>query len=107
MGCGSRAPTATRLISRDLAKRDRADLLGGLCARRECNYNPPRGNRCVTRLPRPNLDRPPESLNVPIYEYTCKQCDAKFDQLQRTMSAAEGSTAAVKCPSCGSTRTAR
>ena len=40
---------------------------------------------------------------MPIYEYSCKACDARFEQLQRTMS----SDAKVKCPECGSTRTAR
>jgi putative FmdB family regulatory protein len=40
---------------------------------------------------------------MPIYEYSCKACDAKFEQLQRTMS----SDAKVKCPTCGSTKTAR
>jgi putative FmdB family regulatory protein len=40
---------------------------------------------------------------VPIYEYTCKNCDAKFEELQRTMS----SEAKVKCPECGSAKTAR
>jgi putative FmdB family regulatory protein len=45
---------------------------------------------------------------VPIYEYTCKACDEKFEQLQRTMSRADDATAAkVKCPSRGSTKTAR
>jgi putative FmdB family regulatory protein len=40
---------------------------------------------------------------VPLYEYACKSCDAKFDQLVRT--ADRDST--VKCPQCGSARTAR
>jgi putative FmdB family regulatory protein len=43
-------------------------------------------------------------LAVPIYEYTCKQCDNKFEQLVRTMS---GNGEKVKCPECGSTKTAR
>ena len=44
---------------------------------------------------------------MPIYEYVCKSCDARFEQLQRTMSSAGDDEARVKCPSCGSTRTAR
>ena len=40
---------------------------------------------------------------MPIYEYTCKQCNGKFDQLVRTM----GGEPKVKCPACGSERTAR
>ena len=42
---------------------------------------------------------------MPIYEYTCKSCDAKFEQLQRTMN--DNGEAKVKCPACGSSRTAR
>ena len=45
---------------------------------------------------------------MPIYEYTCKSCHAKFEQLQRTMTAtADDNGAGTKCPSCGSTKTAR
>ena len=40
---------------------------------------------------------------MPIYEYTCKQCDNKFEQLVRTMSGTEK----IKCPECGSSKTAR
>jgi putative FmdB family regulatory protein len=40
---------------------------------------------------------------VPIYEYTCKACNTKFEQLVRSMS----SEAKVKCPECGSPKTAR
>ena len=40
---------------------------------------------------------------MPIYEYTCKSCDAKFEQLVRTMNG----EAKVKCPECGSGQTAR
>jgi putative FmdB family regulatory protein len=40
---------------------------------------------------------------VPIYEYTCQSCNKKFDQLVRTMSG----DAKVKCPECGSPKTAR
>jgi putative FmdB family regulatory protein len=43
---------------------------------------------------------------VPIYEYTCKSCDKKFEKLVRAMSSATNG-AKVKCPECGSTRTAR
>jgi len=41
---------------------------------------------------------------VPVYEYTCKSCDAKFEQLVRTMA---GEPPKVKCPKCGSAKTAR
>ena len=40
---------------------------------------------------------------MPIYEYTCNACDARFEQLQRTMA----TDAKVKCPECGSVKTAR
>ena len=40
---------------------------------------------------------------MPIYEYQCKPCGAKFEKLIRTMS----STDPVKCPECGSNQTAR
>ena len=40
---------------------------------------------------------------MPLYEYTCQKCSAKFDQLVR---AAERD-AKVKCPECGSNKTAR
>ncbi len=40
---------------------------------------------------------------MPIYEYVCKACKAKFEQLQRTMS----SDVRVKCPECGSGNTSR
>jgi putative FmdB family regulatory protein len=43
---------------------------------------------------------------VPIYEYTCKNCDAKFEQLQRTMTSLDDAPK-VKCPTCGSSKTAR
>lgn len=36
---------------------------------------------------------------MPIYEYTCKECKAQFEQFSRSMAAA----AEVKCPSCGGT----
>jgi putative FmdB family regulatory protein len=42
---------------------------------------------------------------VPIYEYVCKSCDAKFEQLVRSMGSAE--SAKTKCPSCGSMQTSR
>ena len=41
---------------------------------------------------------------MPIYEYTCRNCDAKFEELTRSMNAAD---AKVKCPECGSPKTAR
>ena len=40
---------------------------------------------------------------MPIYEYTCQECDAKFEQLVRTMDGNQK----FKCPSCGSERTSR
>jgi putative FmdB family regulatory protein len=40
---------------------------------------------------------------VPIYEYTCGGCKAKFEQLVRSMH----SNARVTCPTCGSDQTAR
>lgn len=49
------------------------------------------------------MPAPTENTTMPIYEYTCQKCNAKFEQLQRTMS---GDTKA-KCPDCGSTKTAR
>lgn len=39
---------------------------------------------------------------MPIYEYTCKSCDKKFDHLARSMA---DSGAKVKCPNCGSDKT--
>jgi putative FmdB family regulatory protein len=41
---------------------------------------------------------------MPIYEYTCSSCKQKFEQLVRSMKAADE---AVKCPQCGSEKTAR
>ena len=43
---------------------------------------------------------------MPIYEYTCGACQSRFDQLQRTMSAAADDPRPA-CPACGSPRTAR
>lgn len=40
---------------------------------------------------------------MPIYEYQCEKCGEKFEKLVRSMS----STDAVKCPECGSEKTAR
>jgi len=40
---------------------------------------------------------------MPIYEYSCKSCSAKFEQLVRTM----GDSPRVACPECGSVKTAR
>jgi putative FmdB family regulatory protein len=42
---------------------------------------------------------------VPIYEYTCEQCETKFEKLVRSMSSAGGDKPA--CPKCGSTQTGR
>jgi putative FmdB family regulatory protein len=41
---------------------------------------------------------------MPIYEYHCKSCEAKFEKLVRSMSAADDG---IKCPECGSDKTAR
>ena len=41
---------------------------------------------------------------MPIYEYTCAKCKGKFEQLVRSMKAADEP---VKCPECGSDKTAR
>ena len=43
---------------------------------------------------------------MPIYEYTCQSCHSRFDQLQRTMSAAADDPR-PPCPQCGSAQTAR
>ena len=40
---------------------------------------------------------------MPNYEYTCESCKKSFEHLARTMNA----TGPVKCPECGSTKTAR
>lgn len=40
---------------------------------------------------------------MPIYEYTCRQCNTKFEQLVRSMS----NEAKLHCPKCGSAKTAR
>ena len=42
-------------------------------------------------------------LTMPIYEYSCQDCDAKFERLIKSMSSRE----AVDCPKCGSTKTSR
>jgi putative FmdB family regulatory protein len=41
---------------------------------------------------------------VPLYEYACEKCGEKFEQLVRSMKAADDPQ---KCPRCGSQRTAR
>jgi putative FmdB family regulatory protein len=38
---------------------------------------------------------------MPIYEYTCKDCDTQFEKFVRSMTA----TIEVKCPQCGGTHT--
>jgi putative FmdB family regulatory protein len=40
---------------------------------------------------------------VPIYEYTCRKCEQKFEKLVRSMN----STDPISCPGCGSRQTAR
>jgi DNA-directed RNA polymerase subunit RPC12/RpoP len=52
---------------------------------------------------------------MPLYEYNCKKCQAKFEKLVKSMSASSGgasseSTAtaeAIACPECGSTKITR
>ena len=41
---------------------------------------------------------------MPIYEYTCKRCEARFERLVKSMSADESK---VACPECKSTQTVR
>lgn len=36
---------------------------------------------------------------MPIYEYSCQDCDAQFEEFVRSMT----SEGAVKCPNCGGT----
>lgn len=40
---------------------------------------------------------------MPIYEYTCRQCNTKFEQFVRSMTNEEK----LDCPKCGSPKTAR
>jgi putative FmdB family regulatory protein len=40
---------------------------------------------------------------VPIYEYTCKACDARFEKLVHSVAARDD----IPCPSCGSRKTNR
>lgn len=40
---------------------------------------------------------------MPIYEYTCRKCEKKFEKLVRSMS----STEKAVCPECGSKQTDR
>lgn len=42
---------------------------------------------------------------MPIYEYTCRGCGEKFEQLVRSMSG--GDQEKFACPKCGSKQTAR
>ncbi|MDB5355898.1 MAG: putative regulatory protein FmdB family [Phycisphaerales bacterium] len=44
-----------------------------------------------------------QEFSVPIYEYTCQSCNAKFEQLVRTMSG----ESKPRCPECDSVKTAR
>jgi putative FmdB family regulatory protein len=37
---------------------------------------------------------------MPIYEYTCQDCHARFEKFVRSMSA----SVEVKCPQCGGTQ---
>ena len=38
---------------------------------------------------------------MPIYEYTCTECNAQFEKFVRSMTA----KAEAKCPNCGSSHT--
>lgn len=38
---------------------------------------------------------------MPIYEYTCQDCEAQFEKFVRSMTA----KVEVKCPQCGGTHT--
>jgi len=40
---------------------------------------------------------------MPIYEYTCKSCDTRFERLVKSMSNSEK----IDCPKCGSKETSR
>ena len=40
---------------------------------------------------------------MPIYEYRCQECDARFDKFVRSMSA----EADVTCPTCGGNQVQR
>jgi len=40
---------------------------------------------------------------MPIYEYNCTACDAKFERLIKSMSSSQS----VACPKCGSKKTSR
>jgi putative FmdB family regulatory protein len=40
---------------------------------------------------------------MPLYEYTCKSCTARFEVLQRMGAGGKG----VSCPSCGSREVAK
>jgi len=40
---------------------------------------------------------------MPLYEYACRACNTKFEQLVRTMDRDDQ----FKCPKCGSVKTAR
>lgn len=42
-------------------------------------------------------------ISMPIYEYTCKACNTRFDHLAKSMN----ETGKVKCPECKSARTER
>ena len=41
---------------------------------------------------------------MPIYEYTCKRCEARFERLVKSMSDDESK---VACPECKSAQTVR
>ena len=40
---------------------------------------------------------------MPTYEFRCRKCDARFEELVRSMTGAPE----VKCPKCGSKQTVR
>ena len=40
---------------------------------------------------------------MPIYEYVCESCNAKFEKLHRSMNSSE----VAECPKCGAKKTTR
>lgn len=45
---------------------------------------------------------------MPIYEYRCEECGARFDKFVRSMSSSSGEgTPAVECPECHGTHCRR
>jgi putative FmdB family regulatory protein len=44
---------------------------------------------------------------MPIYEYACKSCEARFEKLHRSISGEEAASSGPACPKCGSKETQR